>query len=526
MSRTGRFVLRLLLAGALGGGAYAAWVSSFGSPAPVDLLPSGAIGVLEVRDAEGLASRLSGTRFAATFAQSATREWLERTELVQAFDATRSEIGRIIGISPGRGSAFDLFGAEAAVGWYPPAGNGLAAAPWVAGSRLSVRAWVAAGVMRLGVRFIPAVMNVRREELAGRALYSIPGNAGESLHLFLVGRVLVGGPDRSLVLKAASSVGDRSGALTHEPSWQAVRGALPAQGELFAWARDRGAVAAYWPGAGAARGSVGIRLRAGRTVEIDVAAQPASVRTASQTPGGGPQSLPGIALLRQAPLLLLASSEPVPSVLADLLQARRDAVARRSAATAAPEPALRPGNGYAVVVTDSAGGTGLFPAPRGLVLVGMPSSAESSRVLPLLFPPGAREATGGGTRALATRESFPLAGQFDLWGAAIGPQLVFATDPSLFDAVRADTGTAADRPSERASWPVSTVAAVSMEKALPLLKRWGAPLSGLVAAKWPDSPGVARDLGLLAAVGTVRVAAGSDDRFDRAAITLDVHDLR
>ena len=65
-----------------------------------------------------------------------------------------------------------------------------------------------------------------------------------------------------------------------------------------------------------------------------------------------------------------------------------------------------------------------------------------------------------------------------------------------------------------------------MEKALPLLRRWSAPLSGLVAANWPEAPDIARDLGLLAAVGTVRVAAGSDDRFDRAAITLAVHDLR
>ena len=65
-----------------------------------------------------------------------------------------------------------------------------------------------------------------------------------------------------------------------------------------------------------------------------------------------------------------------------------------------------------------------------------------------------------------------------------------------------------------------------MEKFLPLLRRWSAPLSGLVAANWPEAPDIARDLGLLAAVGTVRVAAGSDDRFDRAAITLTVHDLR
>ena len=155
----------------------------------------------------------------------------------------------------------------------------------------------------------------------------------------------------------------------------------------------------------------------------------------------------------------------------------------------------------------------------------MPSAAEAARALPLLFPPNARSAAGAGTRALTTRESFPLAGEFDLWGAAVGPNLVFATETALIDAAAADAGSGTPRDPADPAWPVSAIASVSMEKALPLLRRWGAPLSGLVAARWPQAPDLSRDLALLAAVGTVRLAAGSDDRFDRAAITLTLHDL-
>jgi hypothetical protein len=108
--RAGRLVFRFLLAGALTGGAYLAWVSSAGSPAPVDVLPAGAFGVVDVRNAEGLAKKLSGTRFAAAFATSATGEWLETTEPIQAFDSMLADVKRISGVSPGRGSAFDLLG--------------------------------------------------------------------------------------------------------------------------------------------------------------------------------------------------------------------------------------------------------------------------------------------------------------------------------------------------------------------------------------------------------------------------------
>jgi hypothetical protein len=211
--------------------------------------------------------------------------------------------------------------------------------------------------------------------------------------------------------------------------------------------------------------------------------------------------------------------------LTDLLQTRLRAVARRGTGTSAPVAAIQPGNGYAVVITESAAGRGIFPIPRGLVMIGMTSAAEATRAIPLLFPPGARTGTGGGTRALATRESFPLAGEFELWGAAIGPQLVFATDTTLIDAAAADAGAGTTRNAGDPSWAASTVASLSMEKAQPLLRRWSAPLSGLVTANWPEAPDIARDLGLLAAIGTVRVAAGSDGRFDRAAITLTVHDL-
>ena len=523
--RAGRLALRLLLAGALSGGAYFAWISAVGSPSPVDLLPAGAFGVVEVRNAKGLANQLSGTRFASAFAKSATRELLERTAAVQAFDSVLSEVERISGVSPGRGSAFDLLGAHAAIGWYFPASGDTTAASWVAGGRLSVRAWVVATAMRLARNFGLGATSVTRQEIAGRVLYSLAGGGGQSLHIFLAGRVLVGGPDRTLVEKAARAGGDAGAGLTREPAWQAIRGALPAHGELFAWLRDVSTIPGALTAGIAGHGSVGAQLRAGKTIEIDVAAEPASAMPATKAAGSAPAPLPGIALLRQAPLFFLTSRESAPTALTDLLQSRLKAVVRRSTGTSAPVTVIRPGSGYAVVITDGAAGPGFFPAPRGLVVIGTASAAEAARALPLLFPPGARTGTGGGSRALATRESFPLAGEFDLWGAAIGPQLVFATDTSLIDAAAADAGTVTTPHPGDPSWSVHTVASLSMVKALPLLRRWGAPLSGFVAANWPQAPDSTRDLGLLAAVDTVRVAAGSDDRFNRAAITIAVHDL-
>ena len=74
-------------------------------------------------------------------------------------------------------------------------------------------------------------------------------------------------------------------------------------------------------------------------------------------------------------------------------------------------------------------------------------------------------------------------------------------------------------------WRVDTIAAISIEKALPLLRSWSAPLSGLVAARWPEAPEITRDLELLAAVRTVRAVFGSDGRRDRASITVNLRDL-
>ena len=526
MGRVVRLFFRLLVVGGLVGGAYFAWISSFGSPAPIDLLPQGAFGVVELHDAEDLARKLSGTRFAATFARSAAREWLERTDAMVAFDSVLSEIGRITFVSPGRGTAFDFIGTEAAVGWYGPTGGDAAAPSWVAGGRLSARAWTVATALRLGLRFGLGTMGgVTREDVAGRTLYSFPGNAGQSLHLFLAGRVLVGGSDRSLVVKAALSVGDASAGVTREPALQTVRGALPEHGEFFVWVRDRSTIPGALSTGLTGRGSVGALLRAGTTMKIDVAAAPASGRLAATT-SGTPSPLPGIALLRQAPLFFLTSRLPAPTVLTDLLQTRRRAVAQRSPGTALPVAALQPGSGYAVAITDSVQGGGLFPAPRGLVVIGMASATEAARALPLLFPLGARSASAGGTRALATSESLPLAGEFELWGAAIGSQLIFASGTSLIDAAAVDAGPDVVNQPDPPAWPVSAVASISMDKFLPLLQRWRAPLSGLFTASWPDGPDFARDLGLLAAIGDVRVAAGADDRLDRAAITFSVHDLR
>lgn len=524
MARTGRFAFRLLLAGALAGGAYLAWVSSVASPAAVDLLPPGATVVAEIHGAEEVARRVSATRFAAALAKSATVSWLERTEAVQAFDALLAEVGRITGVTPGRRSAFDVVGSEAAVGWYPPVGAATQAR-WVAAGRLSVRAWIAAATLHIARRLDLVGPGVAREEVSGRTIYSVAAGQGQSLHFFLTGRVLLAGSDRSLVASAARASLDGTSSVTGEPGWQATRGALPGRGELFVWVRDRLAAGTAKAGS-AGTASVGALVRAGETIEIDVAAEP------GPGPAGGPHGdaaapLPAVTLLSRAPLFFFASREPVPALLLDLVQTRRRAVARQGPGSSSPLTALRPGRGYAVAVTGSTGGGGLFPSPRGLVVVGMADAPAAAEAVRLLFPPGARSAAAGGTRALSTRESFPLAGEFELWGAAVGTRIVFATDTSLIDAVAADpgAGAAAGPVVAEPGWRVTSVAAISMEKAVPLVRRWAAPLSGLLAARWPGAPPLERDLELLSAVSTVRVAAGTDDRRDRAAITLHLHDL-
>jgi hypothetical protein len=527
MSRAKRFALRFLFAGALAGGIYLGWISTAGSPAPVDLRPRGAAVVTEVHDAERLAKRLSGTRFAAAFARSATRAWIERTAAVTAFDALLADVRRATGWSPGRGIAFDVAGSAAAAGWYPPRDGAGGATPWIAGGRLSLRGWAAATALRTLRALGLGSTLVSREVVAGRAVYTASGQAGRALHLFLVGRVLVAGSDRSLVLRAARGANGPDDSVTREPGWQSVRSVLPARGELFVWLRGQGLPLGVPAGGKSSEAGLGALLRAGGTVEIDVAAEAAKPRSDRAAVKSAQESLPAVSWLRRSPLFFFSSREPVPAAVAELLLARHREAVRRRTVPAQPVADIRPGSGYALVITDSSGGSGLFPAPRGLAVVGMGSAAEAARSLPLLYPAGARTAAGG-TRALVTRESFPLAGEFELWGAAIGPRLVFATDAALLDTAAADAGSGvpgAPVVPEPPGWDVRAVAAISMDKTLPLLQRWSAPLSGLIAARWPEAPEITRDLGLLAATGKVLVVAGSDDRRDRAAITLNLRDL-
>lgn len=525
MSRAGRFVARALLSGAVAGGAYFGLVSAFGTPAAIDLLPAGADVVLELRGAQALERRLAGTRFSAAFARSETRAWLERTETVAAFDALRLEIGRVTGFTPDRRAAFHVVGGEVAAGWYPTVRGDVDPVPWVAGGRLSARAWAVASALRVARRFGVGAETVDSERVAGRTLYTFPGDAGQSLHLFFAGRVVVAGSDRALVLGAASAAADAAGGVSRTPSLSTVRDTLPADGELFAWVRNPDWLPAFGSAGRAQAAPVGARVRAGKAVEIDVAAvSPADRAEVGAAAADGP--MPGVALLGREPLLFFSSREPPPPALLALLRDRQHAVSLRRGTSSPPARVLQPAPGYALSLTGADGGSGLFPAPQGLLIFGMADAAAAGRALPLLFPPGARTARLGSTLALATRESFPLAGEFELWGATDGPRLVFATDASLIAAVTEGTGpvTADDRRREP-DWRVSSLASVSMTKALPLLRRWSAPLSGLIGARWPEAPQAAADIDLLAAVRTVRLVAGSDGRFERAAITLDVGDL-
>jgi hypothetical protein len=240
--------------------------------------------------------------------------------------------------------------------------------------------------------------------------------------------------------------------------------------------------------------------------------------------------LPALSLLKRGPLAFLSSRQPVPAPLIDLLHDRLRAAARRRGG-AGPEPTVAPGRGFAVVVTESAGGSGLLPVPQGLIALGLRGDAAARDLLPLLFPPGARSASTGGVTALASRESIPLAGEFDLWGAADGPSLLFATDPGLLAAAIGSGGAGGDAAIAEAlpqapDWRVDAIAEISMEKALPLLRRWAGPLSALLAARWPEAPDLTRDLDLAAALRTVRAVVGSDGKRDRSLVTLDFRDLK
>ena len=521
MARARRAAVRILVAGAALLCAWAVWVSTLGTPAPANLLPAGADAVVELHEVGEVVEGVAGTRFAAAFAKSAIRQWLERTDAVTALDGLLGGVRQATGIPLGRMSVLHLVGEEAVWASYPREGTPDADLRWVAGCRLSLRAWAVAGVLRIAERFVPAA-GVTRAEVAGRPVFTVGGAGGRPLYLFLAGRTLLLSPDGDLAAKAAQAAGGGAPAMPFDPALQAIRGALPAHGEIFLW--GRGAEGAHAPGlAGlpAYRGA-GARIRLAKTIEIDAAAEPATGRSAAAE--RGVHRLPAVALLKRRPLAFISSRTDPPGFLIDLLQERLWTAARRGAAARAESP-VSPAGGYALALTEGAAGKGLLPAPRGLIAIGMKDAFAARAALPRLFPPGARSAPAGAVTALASRESIPLAGSFDLWGAAIGQDLVFATDTGLIEAA----GQAAAMPGasreEAPGWQVDTVAALSVEQALPLLRRWVPPLSGLIAARWPGIPDLTRDLELLAAVRSVRVTVGSDDRRDRALATILLRDL-
>ena len=103
----------------------------------------------------------------------------------------------------------------------------------------------------------------------------------------------------------------------------------------------------------------------------------------------------------------------------------------------------------------------------------MRDSAAARQALRLLFPPGARSATGRWGEALSTRESFPLAGEFELWGAAAGDRL--ALEPTGRSSRRSSAGDppgggpgVAATPGFR---PLDSVTTLDLAKLLPALRR-------------------------------------------------------
>jgi hypothetical protein len=521
VARARRAALRILVAGAALLCAWAVWVSTLGTPAAANLLPAGADAVVELHDVGVVVERLAGTRFAAAFAKSASREWLERTEAVIALDALLAGVRRVTGIPLGRKSVLHLLGEETACAWYPREGTPDAEPRWVAACRLSLRAWAVSGMLRIAERFVPTA-GVTRAEVAGRPVFTVGGAGGRPLHLFLAGRTLVLSPARDLAARAVQAADAASSAMPSDPGLQAIRGALPSRGEIFLWGRGAGlAISPGLAGLSAYR-SAGALLKLGKSIDIDAAAE-LPVGHAG-TADRGAKHLPALALLKRQPLAFVASRKEPPEFLIDLLQERLRTAARRGAAAHDESPVL-PAGGYALALTGGAASTGLLPAPRGLIAIGMKDATAARTALPRLFPPGARSAPAGAATALASRESIPLAGTFDLWGAAIGQDLVFATDTGLIEAAGESPATPGASREEAPGWQVDTVAALSMEQALPLLRRWAPPLSGLIAARWPEIPDLTRDLDLLSAVRSVRITVGSEDRRDRALATILLRDV-
>jgi hypothetical protein len=523
-------LVRVLLAAGLLTAAAAGWVSWLGRLPARDLLPAGAVVALEARDAAGLLGRVAGTRFAAAFAASATRAWLERTEAVRGVDEVVRSVDAALAGAPGfarvtlrRRHLLDLVGTEAAAAWYPAPAGPDGARPWIAVCRLSWRAYAVATVLRAADRFLPAA-GVDHEEAAGHRIAVFPGAGAPSV--FLRGRLLVAASDRGLARQAALCASGAGAPLTREPAWTGVRHDLPERAELTLWARalELPAVAAFAGASPAAPRPACAVLRAGRETEIHFSAGTSPGASAPRTAGSG-GAFPGLPILARQPLLFYAARGPLPEAAAGLLEARRDLVAARGGRPRPPRgsAALGLGAGFALAVTESET-TQLLPVPRGIAVVAMKDAAAARAALPELFPSGARTARAGRFDAVATRESIPLAGEYDLWGAAVGGDLVFATGTDLIAALAAEGAGGAPALPEP-GWAADAVAVVSVEKALPLLRRYAPVLAAMLSARYRGVPDLGHDLQLLGAVRTVTAVAGAAEGGSRMLLTLQLRDL-
>jgi hypothetical protein len=127
---------------------------------------------------------------------------------------------------------------------------------------------------------------------------------------------------------------------------------------------------------------------------------------------------------------------------------------------------------------------------------------------------------------LSTRESLPLAGEFELWGAAAGDRLVLATRQALIEGLAASAPGNGTAPAAAArDRPLDAVTTINVTKLLPALRRYAPPLSGLLRARLRGAPDVSRDLELLAAVRAIAVTTGSSPAGPLSRITLEVGDL-
>jgi hypothetical protein len=126
----------------------------------------------------------------------------------------------------------------------------------------------------------------------------------------------------------------------------------------------------------------------------------------------------------------------------------------------------------------------------------------------------------------STRESLPLAGEFELWGAAAGDRLVLATQRALIEGLAAAPGRVGGPVDAAAGGrPLDSITTLNPTKLLPALRRYAPPLAGLLRARYRGAPDVSSDLELLAAVRAIAATTGSSGAGTLLHITLDVGDL-